>query len=323
MKFTKLRKLLRDYLAKDATSAEQKVVDVWYESFSNKEERVPMLDDQAEKEALRQKIWQNLPIHIQHPSWYRRNRVFLWSFNTAALLAVVFSLGYYRQIRVTETAADSNNAQADAYTTVTASQERKLLTLPDSSRVWLNANSSLTVNAGYGDSLRTVQLEGEAFFDIMPQPERPFIVISPHIKVQVLGTAFNVSAYPGLAEVHVAVDHGKVAVWDRQGNELRRITKGQSLSYATQSQKVKVGYGSLIGSWREGRVLLERASFSQLAQALYNVYGVHLRSDRKDAKGYSYNLQIYAAYPLEKMMDVISSMHRLKYRRDKDEIVLY
>src|SRR5690606_25451661 len=69
------------------------------------------------------------------------------------------------------------------------------ITLPDGSKVWLNAASTLNFPQSFSPSERLVQLEGEAYFEIAHRPNQPFIVESNGQRIQVLGTHFNVKAY--------------------------------------------------------------------------------------------------------------------------------
>lgn len=115
------------------------------------------------------------------------------------------------------------------------------IVLPDNSIVWLNAASILRYPAAFGAGNRTVQLTGEAYFDIAADQARPFVVQTGQQSIQVLGTVFNVNAYPedGLSKttllqgaVKVSYHDGSVVIQPGQqaicesstGNSLRTIT---------------------------------------------------------------------------------------------------
>lgn len=324
MNFTQLKKLLRNYLANDSTNAQRRVVDLWYESFSTKQNKIPELDDPAQKEMLRKQIWERLPTHTIQHSWLRRNRHIVLRLSVAAVVALVGIWGYVASVNrsvVDESAVGKQGASN--YITNTGIRERKLLILPDSSRVWLNANSTLQVDSGYAGTERLVSLEGEAFFDVRPNRSSPFVVKTSHLKIRVLGTAFNVMSYAQTPDIRVVVDHGKVAVMDSLDRTLHQLTEGQSLVYAITRGEAEVRRSSSGASWREGHVVLEQASFQEVSQAVYNMYGIRIRSARQEPKRYSYNLHLHAHRTLEQTMEIICSIHRLKYRRKQDEIVLY
>jgi ferric-dicitrate binding protein FerR (iron transport regulator) len=90
------------------------------------------------------------------------------------------------------------------------------ITLPDGSKVWLNAGSRLTYNKDFGNTIREVELSGEAFFDVKSisiaggTGKVPFIIHTPQIDVRVVGTAFNVKSYPGERQTETSLLRGKV-----------------------------------------------------------------------------------------------------------------
>jgi transmembrane sensor len=92
----------------------------------------------------------------------------------------------------------------------TTSQVEKIV-LPDGSEVWLNQNSRITYSNSFGED-RNLYLKGEAFFDVKPDPEKPFTITTEGAQVKVLGTSFNVRAYPDEAHTEVFVATGKVSL---------------------------------------------------------------------------------------------------------------
>ncbi|MBK8878171.1 MAG: FecR domain-containing protein [Haliscomenobacter sp.] len=93
----------------------------------------------------------------------------------------------------------------------TASGERQEVALPDGSTVWLNENTTLTYARNFLKR-REVKLQGEAFFSVARLEKLPFTIFSKNLETTVLGTTFNVRAYPGEQQVEVSVNTGKVKV---------------------------------------------------------------------------------------------------------------
>lgn len=90
---------------------------------------------------------------------------------------------------------------------------RELISLDDGTRVWLNGDSKLSWNEPQaGDSFRECSLNGEAYFEVASDPERPFILHAPGMKIRVLGTSFNVKAYPHEDTVETALIRGSIEV---------------------------------------------------------------------------------------------------------------
>jgi transmembrane sensor len=92
---------------------------------------------------------------------------------------------------------------------------RSQLLLPDGSRVWLNADSKLTYSDFHNDTVRQVELEGEAYFDVVKNPGKAFIVHTSSFDVRVLGTAFDVKSYPGEPTFETFLIRGMVEVTRR------------------------------------------------------------------------------------------------------------
>jgi len=101
-------------------------------------------------------------------------------------------------------------SEQDAIITKKGSRTRTLLA--DGTTVWLNAGSKLSYENDFNGSTREVRLEGEAFFDVVKQPQRPFIVHTSGIDIRVLGTAFNVKSYPEDENVETTLYRGVVQV---------------------------------------------------------------------------------------------------------------
>jgi len=114
------------------------------------------------------------------------------------------------------------------------------LDLPDASKVVLNSESSLEWNEDFNDSERRVKLEGEAFFDIAKNKEKPFIINVMGTETKVLGTSFNISAYSGTREVLVSVVTGKVAFESLDDHKSVFLTPNQLGRYDLDSKKLTV-----------------------------------------------------------------------------------
>jgi len=98
---------------------------------------------------------------------------------------------------------------------VARSGARSFLLLPDGSKVWLNSESRIEYKGNFNDTIREVVLEGEAYFDVVKDKKRPFIVHTSDIDIRVLGTAFNVKCYPREASIEATLIHGMIEVTNK------------------------------------------------------------------------------------------------------------
>jgi len=145
----------------------------------------------------------------------------------AAALFLMVSLSYtylkYQPV------SGGGPALAEMLNVTVANGETASLTMADGSEVLLDAGSSFSYPESFSGKIREVSLDGEAYFKIAHNPEQPFIVHAAHAVVTVLGTEFNVSAWPGGRNITVAVSNGKVSLRSAKSKEDKSvvITRGQ------------------------------------------------------------------------------------------------
>ncbi|MGG9963057.1 FecR family protein [Ferruginibacter sp. SUN106] len=140
-----------------------------------------------------------IPIKNTHRKWY-------WmAAGAAAVVVILFSiLSNNNKI---------NKATKLAENTVsTKAGSKSKIQLPDGTQVWLNADSKIEYNENFNVKLREVKLTGEAFFDVVKNKEKPFVIHTTQMDVKVLGTAFNVRSYPDEATTETALLRGAVEV---------------------------------------------------------------------------------------------------------------
>jgi Fe2+-dicitrate sensor, membrane component len=160
----------------------------------------------------KQKVWNNIQSQIENSeeefdssTTYSRKSIYtIASFAASVALiigiALTFLLVYKAPAPVSLTRFETQKG------------DKSQMILPDGTKVWLNSGSQLTYRSDYNREVRTVLLSGEAFFDVVKNPDRPFIVKSGGIDVKVLGTAFDVCAYPEDNNIAVSLLRGKVSI---------------------------------------------------------------------------------------------------------------
>lgn len=127
---------------------------------------------------------------------------------------------------VTSERITSYEAAKDTMTVTTSAGQEIMIVLPDSSKVWLWANSSLEFPAKFADSERVVKLRGEAYFDVETDSLHPFVVETPYIDTRVYGTEFAINAI-SKAEASVVLVDGSLGVAPHGNLERNRIIPGQ------------------------------------------------------------------------------------------------
>lgn len=131
-------------------------------------------------------------------------RLAIWWSAAASLLLIVGAAFYF--------GSTDKTINAISYTYATKAGQKKEITLPDGSKVLLNAKSSIKLDKNFNQSNRTVLLEGEAFFDVKHDKTKAFKVFTTDFHINVLGTAFNVKAYPDEATSETTLIRGLITM---------------------------------------------------------------------------------------------------------------
>ncbi|QBQ39952.1 FecR family protein [Sphingobacterium psychroaquaticum] len=159
--------------------------------------------------------------------------------------------------------------------------------LTDGTKVWLNANSSLTYDVNFVGNERLVKLQGEAYFEVTPNKEKPFIVESKNQQVKVLGTHFNVKAYT-VSHVITTLLEGKVQV--STGAKERILKPGQSSVVGFNDSDIKVVPAICyeVNAWRNNEFAFYDATLNDISDELSRWYGVEVQVvGRSDSFGFT------------------------------------
>lgn len=192
-----------------------------------------------------------------------------------AALAVVFllfgiSLGWVYHHR-------TRAADVVGHTYATGAAHRMHVALPDGSHVMLAPYSTLTVGGASGVFSRTVSLTGEAYFDVTHDPRHPFVVQSGRVTTRVLGTTFDVRAYPSESAVQVAVATGKVES-QQAGKPSVTITTGMIARMPDSgATTTRVGEMAEYIGWTKGYVEFHNVPVAKALATLEPWYGVHFK----------------------------------------------
>ncbi len=125
------------------------------------------------------------------------------------------------------------DARPNMMTISTSRGKEYYVVLPDGTKVWLNADSKLVFPDHFVGDKRIVHLEGEAYFEVQQDKERPFIITSKHFSTQVLGTKFDMKVYDA-ANANVVLLEGKVALESGDGKAIQTIVPGQKAVFTEE-----------------------------------------------------------------------------------------
>lgn len=157
--------------------------------------------------------------------------------------------------------------------------KREQIILPDSSRVWLNSGSVLIYPSTFIGQTRDVYLSGEGYFEVEKNTEQPFIVKARTLNVEVLGTRFNILAYPEVKQIATTLEEGSVRVCLQDNDKkVYHLVPDEQLVYNIDSgiADIKQVISADYSDWREGGLLFDNYYFSDIIRILQRTYGVNV-----------------------------------------------
>lgn len=266
--------------------------------------------DPEEEQRIRQEIWQNIHPQITVAKTFYLGTARRWAV-AAAILAGIAGIGYFF-------------FQQPAYTEViTANGERKAIQMEDGSRLSLNAGSTVRISKDFSRERKLSIVDGEVFVEVKGDMQKPFIVESGPLVTTVLGTSFNVSAYQAIHKLSVGVVSGKVSV--QSGDDVNILEKGRELVYDRQkgsSQVAALDSASL--EWQQGKLVLNDASFDEMAVLMEKNFGIHIISTAEHVRSTRYTTELPTSMDPVKAAEVLAAIHRLKIKaNNNNQILIY
>lgn len=170
---------------------------------------------------------------------------------------------------------------------------KSIIQLADGSKVWLNADSKILYPPLFEGNTREVFLNGEAFFEVAKNPQKPFIIHLANGTVRVLGTSFNIRAYDNEKIVETSVATGKVAFIPKYKNDSRRqdtvfLTPNNKVRYIFNAEKIAVlpTLATDDKAWTEGRMIFKAMRLQDIATELERNFGKKVVFADDEAKEY-------------------------------------
>ena len=219
-----------------------------------------------------------------------------FQFNTLYRIAAILVLA----IGITYFLMDKNSAESYDLAYQTKPGEVKELVLADGTEVALNENTVLKYTEKFDDDKRVVYLEGEAFFNVAKDKDRPFTIESLTAFTRVLGTSFNLRANSNTSRIEVysgKVEYGSLS----DGNNQVVLTKGQSAAFKNGMTSGIKTINANATSWKTGQLKFEGASMTKVVAALKKLYKVEISFDKNIA-----NCTITSTFENESLKEVLA-----------------
>ena len=313
-------KLLKKYL--DNKSGKQEtIIEQWYHSVDDSTP-VPIWKEEGKEKAVHDSIYSFLFNHIHAGALHTVKRMpvagaMRWKI-AAVITGLLIGAGVLFFLL--------RPAKELPYVTVEVPVGKiQQVRLPDNTVAWLKSGSILRYRSDFNTTDRQVELSnGEAFFEVHPDANRPFIVRSQQLQTRVLGTAFLVQAYKEQALSKIWVEHGLVEVSD-SGKVLKVLSKHERLEWdkLTRLYKTDSLQWQQALAWQKGILLLKSASFTELSNSFAEFYGVKLVSDDPNILRQRFDGKFFISTPLDKILPMITELHHIRHRRTGNKIIFY
>lgn len=195
--------------------------------------------------------------------------------------------------------------------------------LPDGSNVWLNAGSKIAFMQPFEKNKRHVILEGEAYFDVKHDPRNPFTVSIGTNQIKVLGTSFNVRAYPDEIIHNTVLVEGQIVWQTKKGNE-RAIEPNQTLSFNTKDESMEVRNTDVQEhiAWKDGRFYFNRTSLEEIMNTLSRWYGIRVDYRNADIKNLHFSMDIEKYEHLNSVLELLQGTRKIDIETEGSTLVI-
>ncbi len=235
----------------------------------------------------------------------------------AAILVLALGIGLYWLFQPGVAKAQQKLYKAGA-------NQQHEFTLADGTHVRLNQNSKLWVSKHPTGRYRKVRLQGEAYFKVTHNPQRPFEVITHHAVIRDIGTKFDVKDYSSGQNVQVAVIAGEVLFKSKKGPQehFTHLTKGHFGFLNVKENDIKVNHFAVQNylSWMNHRIVFIDAPMAKVGRQLERLYHIKCAFASSDLKNRRITADFTADSP-KKVLSVIAQTLPINYRKDGNKVV--
>ena len=245
---------------------------------------------------------------------FRRKKinVFGWIQRVAAILllpVIVASAFYFYSEK------NTRNQFTTVYNTVeTPLGMRSNLTLPDGTRVWLNAGSKISYPVLFSNQIREVSLSGEAYFEVKKDKSWPFVVSTKNMNVMVTGTTFNCNAYPENDQVQTVLVEGEVTLANQSATEVSTINPGELAIFNNNNQqitKTKTDLQKYV-AWKSGKLMFRDDKMNKVVEKLERWYNVEFEIEDPEIANYVYTAT-FIGESLDQVLKMLTLSAPIRY----------
>jgi ferric-dicitrate binding protein FerR (iron transport regulator) len=282
--------------------------------MTEKQEKIILTTDapaeQYSAEKSFEQLWQRISIYNVRKSrtWLLKVSAVAASVAIVALCGVMFF-----------------QSEKDETHVLNTETEKKQFTLPDGSKVFLNADSRLTYTDAFGEKERNVELSGEACFEVSKDAGKPFIVKAGDLSIQVIGTVFNVQAYPSDERIETTLLQGTVSVMQQSTSAAGIVLHpGQQLLFDKSAKNMTVNEidVSTYASWQAGKLVFRQTALKDAFMIMERNFRVKIVLNNKSLEEREITGRFDLTDDMEKILDVIRETLPFEYEKQDNTLFI-
>lgn len=312
------RNLLHRFFEGKTSYFEEEAIRQWLEASPENrrlflEERklfdsILLLGDEKTVHSRKGKIVQQIK------SW----KVAVWK--VAAIAVILYALGSMYQF-----VPEEKKTVVPMQSIYVPAGQRVNLTLSDGTNVWLNARTRMLYPAVFDGTVRQVTIDGEAYFDVMKDKDKPFVVETEKCKIEVLGTEFDIKSYSDKEDCEVALMEGcvKVVSLRKTGETLILEPNEKTSLQADGTLKVSRVNDFDVYRWKEGLICFKKKSFLSIMNELEQYFGTQIKVENKEALKHSFTGKFRQTDGLDYALRVLQKDISFVYERDDENSTIY
>lgn len=304
--------ILHRYIAGDATQQEKEEVARWLDA-----DKKNMKEFLAERKLYDISIWQEEQIRVAGKVALDKKQqtlrtVAIGFSKIAAIFILAFTLAY------TFLLDKSVTEPASMQTIFVPPGQRAELTLTDGTKVWLNAKTTFTFPNKFTADGRNVTLDGEGYFDVTKDPQKPFIVKTKQYDIKVLGTEFNVTAYSASSSFETSLIKGAVEV-SSSTSQAKMTLQPNTRTYVENGilKKGAIEHDTYF-LWKEGLICFYDEPVDKMIEKLELYYDVKIDVQNKELLKNRYSGKFRTKDGVEHVLKVLQLSNKFTYTKDND-----
>ncbi|MBX2841531.1 MAG: FecR domain-containing protein [Flammeovirgaceae bacterium] len=263
---------------------------------------------------------------IDKPMVQKREKIFPFKLSRIAA-SVIILLGIFSGIYFYTT--PNNNREFSYIDKTTDRGEMERITLSDGTKVWLNVDSKLRYPNKFSGSNRQVELVGEAFFEVAKDSSKPFVVIAGQTITKVLGTSFNLNAYPNEENITLSVASGRVGFLTNSQSkspkeDIYLLNPNQKIRYNVSTKKVETtskNESEYDFAWKFRRLVFKNTKMYEVVKVLERWYNVEITVTDREILERTLTAE-FSDKTVDHVLKMISPVVDAKYEKKGKRILL-